>query len=95
MRTRAQLLAHIVNTGSQYNTQEAFGRIRRRNHREVLSERFENPDVRKSIAADIEILNAYDSVAGSMECEIQITTKNPSGFRNGFHSFTPFSNPIL
>ncbi len=71
MRKRAELLAHIVNTGSQYNMEEPFGRIRRRNHREGLAERFDDPDVRKSITADIEMLDAYDSVIGSMEYEIQ------------------------
>lgn len=76
MRKRAELLAHIVNTGAQYNLEEPFGRIRRRNHRDGLEEKFLHPDVQKSIIADMQMLDAYDKVIGSMEYEIQKNAKD-------------------
>ncbi len=76
VRKRAELLAHIINTGSQYNLQEPFGRIRRKNHREGLLEKFDNEDVRKSIAADVTMLDAYDGVIATMEYEIQKSAKH-------------------
>ncbi len=76
MRKRAELLAHIVNTGSQYNMKEPFGRIRRKNHRVGLIDKFEHPDVRKSIGADVEMLDAYDKVIASMEYEVQKNAKH-------------------
>lgn len=75
MRKRAELLAHIVNTGSQYNLEESFGRIRRKNHRVGLVEKFPDPDVQKSITADVDMLDAYDAVIATMEYQIKQSAK--------------------
>lgn len=75
-RKRAELLAHIINTGSQYNLQETFGRIRRKNHRDDLADKFPDEDVRKSINADIGMLDAYDGVIATMEHQIQKSAKH-------------------
>lgn len=76
MRKWTELLAHIIITGSQYNMQEPFGRIRKKNFRVGLAEQLAHPDVQKSIAADIAMLDTYDGVIASMEYEIQKNAKH-------------------
>ncbi|MFQ5543525.1 MAG: hypothetical protein ACE5FY_04130 [Nitrospiria bacterium] len=55
MRKRAELIAHIQNTNSQYNLPEIGQRIARKSDREKLDiplpERFEDPSVQLSIEA--------------------------------------------
>lgn len=75
MRKRAELFGHIRNTASQHNMLDSFGRIWRKKHRKGLVERFEHEDVQKSIAANVELIDAYDSVLGRLEYEIQKSAK--------------------
>lgn len=75
MRKRAELLAHIVNTASQYNIGEDIGKIRKKRFREGLVQKFPNPDVQKSIEADAKMLDAYDKVIASMEYQTQKNAK--------------------
>lgn len=66
-RKRADLLAHIQNTNSQYNLPEFGKRIAYKIHREGVAEQFEDPAVRKSIELDLELIDHYDRLLGRLE----------------------------
>ena len=70
MRKRAELLAHIQNTASQYNLQVPLGRIAKAKNRENLLERFDNPAVQMSVAANLDMIDTYDQVLVVLEREI-------------------------
>ena len=70
MRKRAELLAHIQNTASQYNLQAPLGRIAKAKNRENLLERFDDPAVQMSVAANLDMIETYDQVLAVLEQEI-------------------------
>jgi len=69
MRKRAELLAHTQNTASQYNM-DPLGRIAKPLNREGLVERFDSPCVQMSIAANLDMVEAYDRVIAVLEQDI-------------------------
>lgn len=70
VRKRAELLAHIQNTNSQYNL-PAFGKkIARKANREGLAERFAHPCVRASIELDQALIDVYDERLNALELTI-------------------------
>lgn len=71
MRKRAELLGHIQNTASQYNLQETIGSMQRRKQREGVVERFDLPAVQKSISANVELIDAYDTELAKLEYYIE------------------------
>ena len=75
MRKRAELLAHIQNTASQYNL-PAFGKkIAYQANRPGVAERFSDPEVRKSIELDLALLDHYDALLTDVELVIARTAK--------------------
>jgi len=62
MRKRAELLAHIQNTTSQYNLPEFEKVIAYRKNREGIADLFPDPTVRASITADLELIDLYDDL---------------------------------
>lgn len=70
MRKRAELLAHIQNTAKQYNLPDNLGCISKARQRTNLLELFHDPVVRTSIKANLDIINAHDSVLAELEREI-------------------------
>ena len=74
MRKRAELFAHTQNTASQYNM-EPLGRIAKPQNREDLIERFDVPCVQMSVAANLDMIGAYDQVLAVLEQDI-ITSAN-------------------
>jgi len=67
MRRRADLLAHIQNTNSQYNM-DRFGKsICHKLNRDGIEERFEDESVRESIRADLELIDFYDKIINRLE----------------------------
>jgi transposase len=85
MRKRAELFAHIQNTRSQYNLDDFFGRIARPQNREGIVERFEQPCVQKSMAVDLEMIEAYDHILTHLERDII----------NSAHNHDPISYTLL
>jgi len=75
MRKRAELFAHTQNTASQYNLQEPLGRIAKPQNREGLLERFDDPAVRMSMAANLDMIDAYDRVLEVLEQDIIANAK--------------------
>jgi transposase len=71
---RAELMAHIQNTGSQYNL-PSFGRIDRKPKREALAGQFTNPSVQLSIQTNINLIDAFDEQIKTLENYIERTVK--------------------
>ena len=63
-RKRAELLAHIPNTNSQYNLPEIGKRLANKANREEVAEHFPDPSVRKAIAVDVSLIDHYDQLFG-------------------------------
>jgi transposase len=70
MRKRAELFAHIQNTRSQYNLRDFLGCIAKPRNREGIVERFDDLSVQKSMAANLEIIQAYDRLLNQLEHDI-------------------------
>lgn len=75
VRRRADLLAHIQNTNSQWNLPELGRRISRQSHREGLAEHFVDTDVRQSIEVDLEVIDQLDRTIGRLETYILRTAR--------------------
>jgi transposase len=74
-RKRAELLAPIHNTHSQYNLPE-FGKKRAyKANREGVQEHFPEPSVRKTIELDGALIDHYDKLLGEVELYITRTAK--------------------
>jgi transposase len=67
MRKRAELLAHIQNTNSQYNLDETFGCIAVPGKRGDIVGSFGNPAVQKSMEADLKVITVYDATLHDLE----------------------------
>ena len=75
MRERAQLLAHIQNTNSQYNLPEIGKKIAYQANRDGVAERFAEPSVQKSIEVDLALIATHDSLLTALELSIVNTAK--------------------
>lgn len=71
MRKRAELLAHIQNTNSQYNLPAFGARIAKPHERRELLEHFPDPQVRKTVEVDVGLIDYYDSVLPRLEDHIE------------------------
>jgi transposase len=72
MRKRAELLAHIQNTNSQYNLDESFGSISRpyqRRGRDIPGA-FDHPAVKKSMEVNLKVIATYDVLLDDLERSI-------------------------
>jgi len=69
MRKRAELLAHIQNTASQYNL-APMGKISRPSKRKDICSQFSDPAVKLSISANLQMIESYDLTIATMEKEI-------------------------
>src|SRR5215813_6739825 len=75
VQKRAELLAHIQNTNSQYNLPEIGKRLAYKTNREGVAEHFPDPSVRKTIAVDVSLIDHYDQVLGEVELYITRSAK--------------------
>ncbi len=75
MRKRAELYAHTQNTRSQYNLPDPLGCIAKPQNREGIVERFPDPAVQKSIAANLAMVEAYDRILSQFEHDIIVSAK--------------------
>jgi transposase len=75
MRKRAELLAHIQNTNSQYNLPEMGKKLAYKANRDGVAERFPDPAVQKSIEVDLALIGHYDQLLRDMELSILHTAK--------------------
>lgn len=66
-RKRAELLAHVQNTNTQYNLPSFERRIDQARNREDLIEHFDEDSVQMTIATDMALLDAYDEAIHELE----------------------------
>jgi transposase len=73
---RAQLIAHIVNTNSQYNLPPLTAKLcYPRNRSEDFAERFQHPSTQASIRADLKLIDAFDAQIDEVERVVLKTAK--------------------
>jgi hypothetical protein len=70
MRKRAELLAHIQNTNSQYNLPEIGKKLAYKANRDGVAERFPDPAVQKSMEVDLALIGYYDPLLHDVELSI-------------------------
>jgi transposase len=75
MRKRAELLAHVHNTTSQYNLPEIGKKIAYKANRDGVAERFPDPAVQKSSAVDLALIDDYDRLLTTLELDLVQTAK--------------------
>src|SRR2546421_5379472 len=75
MRKRAELLAHIQNTNSQYNLPEIGKKLAYKGNRDGVAARFLDPAVQKSIEVDLALIDHYDRLLSDVELTIVQTAK--------------------
>src|SRR5215510_10544535 len=75
MRKRAELLAHVQNTNSQYNLPGIGKNIAYKANRDGIAERFPDPAVQKSIEVDLALIGYYDPLLTDLELHIVKTAK--------------------
>ena len=74
-RKRAELLAHIQNTNSQYNLPAISKKLAYKANRAGVAERFPEPAVQQSIEVDLALINTYDHLLTDLELSLVKTTK--------------------
>jgi len=72
---RAELLAHIQNTNSQYNLPEIDKKLAYKANRDGVADHFPDPSVRKTIELDVALIDHYDKVLGEVELYLTRTAK--------------------
>ena len=75
MRKRAELLAHVQNTNSQYNLPDIGKKIAYKSNRDGVAERFADPAVQKSIEVDLGLITYYDQLLTDLELSIVKSAK--------------------
>jgi transposase len=95
MHQQSELLTHIQNTNTQYNQPAFPKRIGPRGNREGLAERFAHPSVRKSIEADLLLLEVYGQVLGELELQITREAKHHDPVAYFLLRSIPGVGPIL
>jgi transposase len=78
---RAEAITHVVNTNSQYNLPPFGQKLIYAKNRQALkiAERFTDPSVRKTIAADLAVIDCYDEVIADVELHLERTVKVEDG----------------
>lgn len=72
-RKRAELVAHIQNTATQYNLAEPLGRVARPSERVDLLDKFPDPAVRRMVEIDLLTIDHYDQLLGTLERQLDKT----------------------
>jgi transposase len=73
---RAELLAHVQNTNSQYNLPAIGKKIAYKANREGVAERFADAAVQKSIEVDLALITYYDELLRDVELTLVKTAKH-------------------
>jgi transposase len=75
-RRCAELVAHIQNTNTQYNLPAFSKKLSRQYNHEGVAERFEDPEVRKSVEVDLAMIQALNQVLKPLEWHIDKTARH-------------------
>ena len=74
-RRTGELVAHIQNTNTQYNLPAFKKKLTRKYNHGGVPERFEDPEVRKSVEVDLEVINALNETLKKLEWHIEKTAR--------------------
>ena len=75
VQKRAELLAHIQNTNSQYHLPEIGKKLAYKANRADVADHFPDPSVRKAIEVDVSLIDHYDKLLGEVALYITRTAK--------------------
>ena len=78
-RKRAELLAHIHNTNSQYHLPEIGKKLAYKATREGVEEHFPDPSVRKTIEVEVSLIDHYDKLLSAVELYLTRSAKAHDG----------------
>jgi transposase len=96
VRQRAQLIAHIVNTNSQFNLPPLSKKLSyAANRSEGITERFEHPSTRLAISADLALIDGYDEQIAELERHLIPNAKVDDPVTFGLLRTVPGIGPIL
>jgi transposase len=96
VRQRAQLIAHIQNTNSQYNLPPFPKKLTYKGNRcAEIAQRFEHPSTRLSISADLNLIEAYDEQIAALETHLTKAAKVDDPTTIGFLRTVPGIGQIL
>ncbi len=68
-----ELVAHIINTNTQYNLPAFKKKLSRKYNHDGVAERFIEPQVRKSVEVDLELIAAMNQLLNKLEYHIEKT----------------------
>jgi transposase len=71
----SELVAHIQNTNSQYNLPAFKKKLTRKFNHDGVAERFEDPQVRKSIEVDLAIIESLNQILKQLGWHIEKTAR--------------------
>ena len=71
----SELVTHIVNTNTQYNLPAFKKKLSRKYNHDGVVERFDNPQVRKSIQVDLEMIVSMNQMLKKLEYHIEKTAR--------------------
>lgn len=96
VRQRAQLIAHIVNTNSQFNLPPFPKKLSYAGNRsQEIADRFRDPSTRLSIRTDLQLIDAYDAQIAEVERHLLQTAKVDEPVTFQFLRTIPGIGPIL
>ena len=96
VRQRAQLIAHIQNTNSQYNLPVFPKKLTYAGNRtDDLLDRFEHPSVKLSMKANLSLIGHYDEQIGELESHLIRNAKIDDAVTFGQLRTVPGIGPIL
>jgi transposase len=75
MRRCGELVAHIQNTKTQYNLPGFTKRLARKYNHDGVAERFDNPEVRKSVEVDLAAIASLNQILNQLEWHIEKTAE--------------------
>src|SRR5262245_21537250 len=96
VRQRSQLIAHIVNTNSQFNRPPLAKKLTyAANRTEEIAGRFTDPSTRLMIEADLALIDDYDAQIARLERHLVRAAKVDDAVTFGFVRSVPGIGPIL
>ena len=96
VRQRSQLIAHIVNTNSQFNLPALTKKLTyAANRSEEIAKRFADPSTRLMVESDLALIDDYDRQVARLELHLTRTAKVDDPVTFGFLRTVPGIGPIL
>jgi transposase len=96
VRRRSQLIAHIVNTNSQFNLPPLAKKLTyAANRSEEIATRFTDPSTRLMVESDLALIDDYDAQIARLELHLTRTAKVDDPVTFGFLRTVPGIGPIL